>query len=95
MMESKINMANTIAMLKLSSRETGSPALLNVTPSSLISSVDMTLTPRPIQVFDKKQAITFAPLQTNTKCQYNNVIDNGLTEKAAHIGWQEKSMGKS
>ena len=60
-----MSIANTIPMLKLSSSETGSPALLKVTPSSLISSVDMTLIPSPIQVFDKKQAVIFAPLQIN------------------------------
>jgi len=61
-MESKINMAYTIPKLKSSSGETGSPALAQVTPSSLISRVDSTLTPSPIQVLDRKQARIFSPL---------------------------------
>jgi len=67
-----MSIANTIPMLKLSSRETGSPALLKVTPSSLISSVDKTLIPNPMQVFDKKQAITLAPLQKSMQYDYDS-----------------------
>jgi len=76
MMESKINMVNTIAKLKSSSRETGSATLPHVTPSSLISRVDSTLTPNPIQVLDRKQERTLAPLCTKSQSQ---VITLSLT----------------
>jgi len=61
-MESNINMVNTIPMVKSSSEETASPALPHVSPSRLISRVDSTLIPNPIQVLDRKQAKTFSPL---------------------------------
>jgi len=67
MMESNINMVNTIAKLKSSSRETGSATLPHVTPSSLTSRVDSTLTPNPIQMLDRKQERTLAPLCTKTQ----------------------------
>ena len=52
----------TTAKLKLSSSDKALSMLLPCTPSPLISSVDITLTPNPIQVFDKKQASIFSPL---------------------------------
>lgn len=57
-----INMVKTIAMLKSSSADKGSAAFVHNIPSSLISSVDMTLMPSPIQVFDMKQAKIFSAL---------------------------------
>ena len=69
-------MVNTIAKLKSSSADKGSAALVHNTPSSLISSVDMTLIPSPIQVFDKKQAKIFSALQhKQTQCIHYNLIE--------------------
>ena len=89
-------MLNTNPILKESSRETGCPTLLRVAPSFLISSVDITLIPSPTQVFDRKQAIIFAPLRINTIAVIvTNTVDINHTWKVARIGWQEKNMEES
>ena len=81
-MESTMSMRKTQLRLKLSSREMSRQKLFHCTPSSRISSRAMVLIPRPIQVFERRQNPSFAPLRetNNIQCSgYHAIMECTLS----------------